>query len=278
MVIKERMQFYPSVTPPDSFDEALWFLFNGSSLVVSEDKTGVHIPCFSDPVKSGLSVKSQIYLGTIDSVHCFCGELLSAVPENYGFELKELRALFDQLNPALYNVAAKASQIISWDRNHQFCGACGSQTDSVNHEYAKKCRECGMLFYPRISPAIIVAIIHDGKILLGRRRSSQMFSLIAGYVEAGESLEETVSREVMEEVSLRVKNVKYFSSQPWAFSNALMVGFTAEYDGGEIKPDGEEIAEAKWFSADSIPKIPGKISIARKLIDWFIGEYSEPRP
>ena len=268
------MQFFPSVTPPDSFDEALWFIFNGSSLVVSVDQTGVRIPCFHNPEENGFTVKSIIYLGMIDSVHCFCGELLSSVPQKNGFELKELRPLFDLLNPMFYNVALKASQIISWDKNHQFCGACGSKTDSVGDEYAKKCRECGLLFYPRISPAIIVAIVRDGKILLARRANSQMYSVIAGYVEAGESLEETVVREVMEEVSLLVKNVKYFSSQPWAFSNALMVAFTAEYDGGEIKPDGEEIFEAQWFSADSLPNIiPGKVSVARKLIDWFIGEY-----
>jgi len=268
------MQFYPSITPPDSFEKALWFIFNGSSLVVSVDKTGIHVPYFSDPETGGLPVKSRIYLGKVDSVHCFCGELQSSVPDNSGFEIKELRPLFDQLQPALYNVASKALQIISWDRDHHFCGACGSRTDSIDNEYAKKCRECGLLFYPRISPAVIVAIVRDNKILLARRKGSQMFSVIAGYVEAGESLEQTVIREVMEEVSLRVKNVKYFSSQPWAFSNALMVAFTAEYDSGEIKPDGEEIFEAQWFSAESLPNIlPGKVSIARKLIDWFIEEY-----
>jgi NAD+ diphosphatase len=141
-------------------------------------------------------------------------------------------------------------------------------------EYAKICPNCDLTLYPRISPAIIVAIIREGKILLARRAGSQMYSVIAGYVEAGETLEQTVYRESQEEVGLRVKNIRYFSSQPWPFSYALMLAFTAEYDCGDIVPDGKEIEEARWFAPNELPEIiPAPLSVARALIEWFKTTY-----
>ena len=137
---------------------------------------------------------------------------------------------------------------------------------------ALRCPGCGLTAFPKISPAVIVLVEKEGKLLLarGRRFALPFYSVLAGFVEPGESLEDTVHREILEEVGIRVKNVRYFGSQPWPYPDSLMIGFTAEYAGGEIKEDPEEILDAAWFAPDDLPSIPGKVSIARKLIDWFV--------
>ena len=138
---------------------------------------------------------------------------------------------------------------------------------------ALACPSCRNTIYPRISPAVIVAITSGGRLLLarsGRFPGQRMFSVIAGYVEPGETLEDCVRREIREEVGLEVRRIRYFGSQAWPFSGSLMVGFTAEHAGREITVDGREILEADWFAPDRLPEIPGKISIARELIDWFV--------
>jgi NAD+ diphosphatase len=139
-------------------------------------------------------------------------------------------------------------------------------------ERAKECPKCGLLHFPRLAPAIIVLVERGNELLLARSRHFMpgMYSVLAGFVEPGESLEEAVVREVREEVGISVKDIKYFGSQPWPFPHSLMVGFTATYGCGEITIDDTEIEDAGWFTADKLPRIPGKISIARKLIDWFV--------
>jgi NAD+ diphosphatase len=140
-------------------------------------------------------------------------------------------------------------------------------------ELAMECTACGQLSYPRISPAVIVAILRDEKILLARanRFPSGFYSVLAGFVEPGETLEQCAKREVREETGIEVKNLRYFSSQPWPFPHSLMVAFTAEYAAGEIRIDPSEIADAGWYSADALPLIPDPITVARKLIDWYVG-------
>ncbi len=129
--------------------------------------------------------------------------------------------------------------------------------------------------FTRLSPAVITAIIKDGEILMAKHSYGyNRYSLIAGFVEAGETLEEAVERETEEEVGLKVKNIKYFGSQPWPFPHSLMIGFTADYESGMIQVDGNEITDAKWFSPDEIPRIPSNMSIASELIDWYIENYS----
>jgi NAD+ diphosphatase len=192
-----------------------------------------------------------------------------------GMAFKDLKSLHEFLDEDIYLLAGKAIQITTCDRNHQFCGRCGASTETSEYEIAKVCPECGLRSYVRLSPAVITAIIKDGKILMAKHGYHRgMYSLIAGFVEPGETLEEAVERETMEEVGLKVKNIKYFSSQPWPYPHSLMVAFTAEYDSCEIKVDGKEITDAGWFSPDNIPLIPSKLSIARELIDWFIKKFS----
>ena len=167
-------------------------------------------------------------------------------------------------------------QIVNWDQTHQYCGRCGCKTEDLPGERAKKCPACGFTSFPRISPATITAVLKGKSILLTHNRNfrGNIYSLIAGFVEPGETLEECVQREILEETSIQVKNIRYFASQPWPFPNSLMIGFTAEYEGGEVSVDGKELSDAAWFDVQKLPELPGKISIARKIIDWYIQNQS----
>jgi NAD+ diphosphatase len=174
----------------------------------------------------------------------------------------------------MFWAAGRAVQIMAWDRDHQFCGRCATPTETMPSERAKRCPNCHLQTYPRLSPAIIVAIEKENKILLGRshRHPPDRFSVLAGFVEPGETLEEATAREIFEEVGIQVKNIRYFGSQPWPFPNSLMIAFTCEYAGGEIVFEEAEMAEAAWFSVEELPKIPSSVSISRELIDWFINK------
>ncbi len=186
-----------------------------------------------------------------------------------GLAFRKLRSLFGVMDEALLSVVGRAFQISNWARTHRFCGACGTATVHVAGERCVKCPACGFMAYPRISPAMMVLIRRGDSILLARHKTSPapFFTALAGFVEAGESVEEAIHREVFEEVGLKVRNIAYFGSQPWPFPHSLMIAYTAEFDSGEITIDEAEIAEARWFGPDdALPKIPFGVSIASDLI------------
>ena len=193
----------------------------------------------------------------------------AVLPET--FSTMGLRHVFRHFDSDGIQAAGLAGHLLAWHRNHHFCGKCGSPTKDKEDERAIICPECGLVNYPRLSPAIIVAVIRDGKILLAHstRFPEAYYSVLAGFVEPGESVEACVEREVYEEVKISLKNIRYFGSQPWPFPDSLMLGFTAEYAGGEIEVDGVELDHADWFLPDQLPRIPPRISISRELIDWF---------
>lgn len=180
-----------------------------------------------------------------------------------------LRSLFGVMPDDLVAIAGRASQIADWDRTHRFCGVCATATRRAASERARRCPACGHTAYPRISPAMMCLVTRGREILLARNVSfpAGRYSALAGFLEAGESIEDAVHREVEEEVGIRVSHLRYFSSQSWPFPHSLMIAFTAEYAAGELKPNGNEIAEAGWFSAENLPQLPPRISIARALID-----------
>jgi NAD+ diphosphatase len=243
-------------------------------LLVRRDGDGrCTIPRFETPDQVGLACVRTQYLGQYDDRCCFSGEVtdVDALPEGLAF--LNLYRISSMIDAELLRIAFYAIQVVAWDRDFQFCGRCGSKTTNMPRERAKKCPTCGLVSYPRQSPAIIVAITRDDKLLLARGqrfRDSGMYSVLAGFVDPGESFEECVRREVREEVGIEVKNIRYYGSQSWPFPDSLMVGFTAEYKSGEIAIDNDELVEADWFPVSDLPKIPGEISIARKLIDWFV--------
>ena len=194
-----------------------------------------------------------------------------------GLALVGLRRLFGQLDDTEFHLAGCALQLLRWVGEHRHCGRCARPMDLAEGERALVCPVCRDPLYPRIAPAVIVAVTSGRRLLLarsGRFPRRRMFSVIAGYVEPGETLEDCVRREVHEEVGLAVRHIRYFGSQPWPFSGSLMVGFTAEHAGGAIRVDGREILQAGWFTPEALPEIPGKISIARRLIDWFVETYT----
>lgn len=187
-----------------------------------------------------------------------------------GHVFRNLRALFGSLEDSWLAIAGRALQIVEWARTHRFCGSCGTPTTPVVGERCMRCPACGHVAYPRISPAMMVLIQRGNSLLLARHLNSPtgFFTALAGFLEAGESIEDAIHREVLEEVGLQVRELRYFGSQPWPFPHSLMLAFTAQYAGGEIVVDRSEIAEARWFGPrDDLPPIPPLgLSIAGHLI------------
>lgn len=194
-----------------------------------------------------------------------------------GFSQHERRGLWTVIGEKDFFRMGKAFHLMDWRRTHKFCGACGAGMSYDDGEHAMKCPNCGVFEYPRIAPAIIVAVEREGKLLLahGVNFPQGRFSVLAGFVEPGESLEECVEREVYEESGVRLKNIKYFGSQPWPFPHSLMLGFTAEWESGEIVPDMTEVTDVRWFAVDEIPEYYRGVSISAKLIEDFIGRHSQ---
>jgi NAD+ diphosphatase len=170
----------------------------------------------------------------------------------------------------------RAFHLAEWDRRTRFCGVCASPMERSRMEIAKVCPTCGNQSYPQIAPAVIMAVIRDGRLLMAhnRRHPGAMYSVLAGFVEAGETLEHAVSREVHEEAGILVRNIEYFSSQPWPFPNSLMIAFTAEWASGELIAGDDEIDDVGWYAPSELPaEIPSSYSVARRLIEWFVSEY-----
>lgn len=207
-------------------------------------------------------------------------ENISADAFGQELELVTLRNSFNILSAHDYLNACRASVWVYWERTTQYCPICGAKL-TRHMDMGKKCPKCGAEHFPHLAPAAIVRITrksdpsldHDDEILLVHARNfrrAHMFGLVAGFLEGGETLEECARREVREEVGLEIKNVRYFGNQPWPYPSGVMIGFTAEYAGGEISLDENELSEARFFRRDSLPQIPDKMSIARRLIDDWL--------
>ena len=194
---------------------------------------------------------------------------IETLPTHPPGELVPVRGLFHLAGMPAFSLAARATQLLDWRKNHRYCGHCGTPTGKLPAEYAMVCPSCGLTVYPRISPAVMVLIERGDELLLahGVKFRNGIFSALAGFVEAGETLEECAHREVREEVGVEITNLRYFSSQPWPFPDSLMVAFFADYVSGEITPDPKEIGAAGWFPRNALPPLPDPVSIARQLID-----------
>jgi NAD+ diphosphatase len=257
-------------------EAAFWFVFQAGKLLVKPQQADspqpVAVPVAASPEEVGLEVSGRRFLGRLDGQACWAAEADSAQAPPPGLEFQGLRGLLAQLPEELFSLAGRAAQIIDWDRNHRYCGRCGAPTEEQIEDRSKRCPSCGLVSYPRISPAVIVAVTRGDRLLLAsnRRHAGVLYSVLAGFVEPGESLEECVHREIREEVSIEVTALRYFGSQPWPFPNSLMIAFTAEHAAGEIVVDPGELIEAGWFPAAKLPRIPECGTIARRLIDWFV--------
>ena len=247
---------------------ALAFAFHDAKLLVGGADDAPVIPESSAVEEMGIGV-SRHYLGELNGTACVAVLLADDTPEPDGWRYAGLRSLFFRLPDALLAIAARAFQIVEWDRTHRYCGRCGTPTRDKNGERAKECPACGYVAYPRVTPAMMVLVTRGRELLLARspRFPPGTFSALAGFVEPGETIEDCIRREVREEVGIEVDDIRYFASQSWAFPHSLMIAYTAEYAGGELKPDETEIAEARWFAWNEVPNLPPSISISRRLID-----------
>lgn len=190
----------------------------------------------------------------------------------------DIRSILVKSSAEEIALVGRAQHLLDWYKNSQFCGACGSKNMYSDKEGAFYCSCSKNMLYPKISPCVIGIILNGDEILLARNKlfPEDMFSAIAGFVEASETLEQTFEREIHEEVGLKVKNIKYFGSQPWPFPNQLMIAFTCEYESGEINVDGEEIVEASWFNVSNMPNIPPTSSISGQLINSYLEGHLKP--
>jgi NAD+ diphosphatase len=268
--------FVPSLQADASQQPAsIWFIFDDKRNILCASETDrVSLPLLSFEEALPLLDGEVIFFGELEGFYCHAatcrtGEELTLTT---GTELMGLRAFMTAAEAPLGGLAGRAIQLLEWDRHHRYCGRCGSQTINKENDRAKICPVCGLVNFPRLSPAVIMLVSRGEEALLSRSPhfKTGLYSVQAGFVEAGESLEETVHRELMEETGIQVKNLKYFGSQSWPFPNSLMIGFTAEYASGALEIDGLEIEDAAWFRYDKLPLIPDKLSIARRLIDGFV--------
>jgi NAD+ diphosphatase len=183
-----------------------------------------------------------------------------------------LRAVMSLMEPELFLMAGRAWQVANFIRTHKFCGQCGALMIAVTWEVAMQCHDCGHRAYPRVSPAVMMAVVKDGKLLLAqnKRNLGGVYSILAGFVEVGETLEQTVAREVKEEVGLDICNIRYFGSQPWPYPHNMMIAYLADYQAGEIIIDPNELSDAGWYDASNLPELPGSHSIAKQIIDHIL--------
>jgi NAD+ diphosphatase len=271
--------FYPAIEPRDPearSDASWWFVFRGGELLLHTTNIAeTAIPRLADLTELSLISNRTNFLGELDGSHVYAVELPDSAEAPEGLAFRGLRQLYGLVDEQLFELAGRAAQILEWDRTHRFCGRCGTSTDYVPNERAKRCPACGLLSFPRLSPAVITLVERGDEVLLARhtRTTDGTYALLAGFVEPGESMEAAVRREIREEVGISVDRIAYFGSQPWPFPHQLMIGFTAQYAGGDIIVDGVELADARCFSAHALPRVPMRLSIARKLVDAYAAKH-----
>ena len=261
----------PDPAPPT----ALWFVFRGADLLVTQGAEGTaELPPIAHPQALGIEGVRHQYLGQIGDLHSYVMEAPADTEEPDGWGFINLRNLWGAMDNDLVAVAGRGLQLIEWERTHQFCGVCGTATKRRASERARECPNCRYIVYPKVVPAIMVLVRDGNRMLLARGPNFRpgTLSALAGFLEPGETLEQCVQREVLEEVGLKVRNIRYFASQPWPFPHQIMIAFFADYDSGEITCAPGEIEEAHWYEIGNLPRLPGKMSIAGRLIDAAVRE------
>jgi NAD+ diphosphatase len=273
--MNKKNEFFSEITAPvKPCEPAWWFAFRGNQLLLHLDNSSVRLPRLLNFAELNLPVRRQHYLGRLGDQPCYAVDLPEETATAEGMTFQGLRQVYGRLEEDLFWVASRAVQIVDWDRTNRFCGRCGVPLKARESERAKECPQCGLLHFPRLAPAVIVLVERGRELLMARSRhfAPGVYSVLAGFVEPGETLEEAVEREIFEEVGIRVKDIRYFGSQPWPFPHSLMIAFTATYDGGELQINDQEIESAGWFTPENLPDRPGRISIARSLIEFFLAK------
>jgi NAD+ diphosphatase len=259
--------FTPGVvkTGEDASHEKMYFVFRGPDIFQSFDASGHWQPLSQLP---GENVLSDHYLGSFAEVDCYAVEVAADSDGDFA----NLRSLFGKTDNFMFSLAGRATQVLDWYRTHQYCGKCGEKTVVHEKDRATYCDACSAIYYPRLSPSIITLVHRGDELLLARnhRFPPGMYSTLAGFVEPGESIEDTLRREVKEEVGVSVGALEYLGSQPWPFPNSLMLGFLAEYESGDFVLQEDEIEDAQWFHYENLPHMPGPVAISRWIIDTYL--------
>lgn len=247
-----------------------WYIFYKDQLLLQKQGNRYIIPLCSE---SPVDVEHILPVEMSDGTKAMAAFTHKPLKETDTFLPMGLRASYEFLDPLFYAQAGKAYEIIYWDQHSRYCPVCGTPTEQLGL-IMKKCPQCGNEMYPAVSPAILVLIRRGDEILLVHARNFRgtFYGLVAGFLETGETLEQCVEREVKEETGLTIRNITYFGNQPWPYPSNLMIGFIADYVSGEIKLQDEELSAGSFFSKDNLPEIPQKLSLARKMIDWWLNE------
>lgn len=275
-MLKTPMTFSPLVRAL-AHSSPLNFIFSGDALLVQTDT--LQLPALQQCAELQIPALQWFPVGQLNGIYCQTTWAANQIDAPDGLVWRKLRSLFATMEEDLLAVAGRAFQIGNWARTHRFCGACGAPTLQLPGERCMTCTACKHAAYPRISPAMMVLVKRGNQILLAKHANSPapFYTALAGFVEAGESVEETIHREVMEEVGLKVGKIRYFASQPWPFPHSLMMAYTAEYQSGDIQIDTTEIADARWFGPDDdLPLVPHSISIASSLIRAHLPTRAQP--
>ena len=250
-----------------------YFVFCKEELLLEKTADGSYtIPCQEEPPVEVKPWTNVMNITPIDGVEVKTFRVDNPVAESERYVMCGLRKSYYQLPRQLYLVAGKCQELLYWDHNTKYCGVCGAPM-RMDTDISKKCTECGKEVWPQLATAVIVLIHRGDEVLLVRAKNfrTDFYGLVAGFVETGETLEEAVAREAMEETGVTITNIRYFGSQPWPYPCGLMVGFHADYVSGEIHLQRSEIAKGGWFRRDNLPTIPEKLSIARMLLDDWLG-------
>ena len=245
-----------------------WFIFFNDQLLLQKKGETYTIPYSINPP---VPVKNVLEVSLLEDMPACTASVDTPLEETAEYLPMGLRASYDYLDPILHKIAGKAYELIYWDQHSRFCPSCGTKT-VMQTTISKQCPNCKYEIYPVVSPAILVLIRKGDAILLVHARNfrGSFYGLVAGFLETGETLEECVRREVMEETGLEINNITYFGNQPWPYPSNLMVGFIADYVSGKIRLQDDELSEGAFFTKDNLPELPRKLSLARKMIDWWL--------
>ncbi len=274
------MVFVPSSRFTTAPRRGLWFAFRQRELLVRADFT---LPSELSLEELPLAPVRTQYLGELHGVPSYAAQLAPETAAPEGLTFCDLRALYFRrtFSEELMAMAGRAVQVMDWDRTHQFCGACATPTVPHGSSRSRVCPQCGLEQYPRVSPAMIVCVERGEEVLLARSPHFPpgIYSTLAGFVDPGESAEECVAREVFEEAGVRVRNIRYFASQPWPFPHSLMLGFFCEWESGEVVPEPGEIEDAGFYHVAALPKLfPSRRSVGAHLLMDFCARHGRPYP
>ena len=268
--------FHPDNKPPPRAGSEVHILFQQGELVsdMRSEQMCLHA---ADALEQGpWREEKRHFLGYWHGRPCYAVELHEADElDPMRYRRGSLYQILGRVEEQLFALAGRALQVLAWERDHRFCGRCGQPMRADQRERAMRCDPCGTINYPRIAPCVIVLVTRGEELLLARNANfpGPMYSTLAGFIEAGETAEETLVREVKEEVGVDIHNLQYFRSQSWPFPNQLMLGFFADYAGGDIVCDQEEIVDAQWFHYRDLPMVPPPSSVSGQLIQHYIAQF-----